>query len=224
MLYQFDTPLEWAQLSKHLEAIDYRNEIVSISLDPKILLNNPDVKELLSSLEANIKPEWPHEISFQLLYFYEHNKYLLLEPDFHFNKYRLISLRADFYTKFSNTFDLVKFKNYCRTKQEEASKSGLRKGIWHSKAAEKIFGPSEDSGYFGGTGSSGWKYIALCNFFLDLYAEFNEIQLYRIAPYENLMLRGKLFSLNSLINSSDPLVIQAIQTFFVRKLDLPIKE
>ncbi|MFQ3212578.1 MAG: hypothetical protein ACI9C9_000101 [Marivirga sp.] len=221
MLHNFEVPLEWKRLSALLEAADVRNEIQQISFNPNKLAFEPYIADVLSDLEAKNKV-LPYNITFQLIYLYEDNKYLILEPFYHFNKYRLICLRSDFYQAYPANFDLLKFKNYCKTRNEEAIKSGLRANIWHNEIGANIFGAAEDAGYFGGNGSSGWKYLALCNFLFDLYSQSKNMKLYRIAPYENIMVDGKLFTINNLFGRSEEHYKTALKQYFIRNIKLVV--
>jgi hypothetical protein len=221
MLHNFEVPLEWKRLSDLLEAADIRNEIQQISFNPNKLAFEPYINDILRDLEAK-NSVLPYNITFQLIFLYEHNKYIILEPFYHFNKYRLICLRSDFYQEQPSNFDLLKFKSYCKTKIEEAIKSGLRTDIWHNEIGANIFGAAEDAGYFGGNGSSGWKYLALCNFLFDLYSQSKDMKLYRIAPYENIMVDGKLLTINNLFTRSEETYNSALQQYFIRNINLVV--
>jgi hypothetical protein len=221
MLQQYHIPLEWKQLSNILEEADIRNELHKLSINPNNLPNTDFINEVLTELEAS-NQSLPYNIGFHLIQLFEHDQYILLEPTYHFNRYRLLTLRSDFYQDHTFNFDLIKFKTFCRTKQEESIKSGLRQDLWSHELGENIFGRAEEPGYFGGKGSSGWKFIALSNFLLDVFVASKKMKLFRVAPYEHIMVEGKLFTIHNLLNSSDENYKRAVQQYFIRRLGVSL--
>ncbi len=220
MLQLLPTPFEWQMISSCFEQINGRNEIVTIRFNPAKDLPIAPVETVVCALEGDFKQVLQETFHIKVIHLYEFNTFLLYEPAFHFNRYRLITLRDEFYDEHTG-FNVPQFKTYCRTKEQEALKAGLQADIWDMKAAHSIFGASEEAGYFGGKGSNGWKFIALANYLTDLFfTTKRKSPCYRFTPYDTLMKDGKLVQLNQLLKSRDSGAQQSMLKFFIRKMHL----
>jgi len=221
MLKSLAIPYEWKIINKYLEEVNCRNEISSVEFTIKDFNDTILLKETLQEFELEPSDLVGKILRFNVIYLFELEKYLIYEPTFHFNKYRLITLRDELYHNYS-PFDIQKYRNYCRIKEQEALKSGLKPEIWSLKYGEELFGTSEEAGYFGGKGSSGWKYIAVANFLLDAFSHEKNLDFQRFSPYDTLMVEGKLIQLQVLLLSREPKHKVSVQKYLVRKLDIPL--
>jgi hypothetical protein len=200
-------------LQQYLEKVEIRTDFRRIDIDfQKLYTKYPDhFKELAE--EMNIKwdgfLEKDLQFTFDLLQLEPTDYYLFFEPEYHFNRYRLKTLRNSFYQEIS-FFDLQKWRTYCRSKEKEAFKAGLTNEIWTYPLAEKLLGQPDEPGYFGGNGSPGWKLHAIANFSLDLFCTKNKIKFSRLTPYDSFMYQSKIELLG--------------QSLKLRKNDKPIQQ
>lgn len=182
-------------LQQYLEHIDLRTDFFRIDVNfnklyqqyPSHFIELAEEMELEwnNFLEANLN------FSFDLLHLQPTDYHLFFEPEYHFNRYRLKTLRNTFY-KETTFFDLQKWRTYCRSKEKEAFKGGLTNEIWTYPLAEKLLGKADEPGYFGGNGSSGWKLHAIANFCLDLYCHQQKIKFLRLTSFDSFMSAGKI--------------------------------
>lgn len=183
-----------------------------------------EMQELLSELGVlNFENLEKLIISVQILYLYDEKYYIFLEPDFHFNRYRLITLRSSLYEK-AMSFDLQKVRNFCRTKEREAAKSGYPKDIWANSVAGKIFGKAEDPGDFTGNGSSGWKLNALANYLFDYYSVQKDLNIVKLNYYEALMVQGKLDTIGKHLKLKNKEFNKPIQQYLTRKMGINLPQ
>lgn len=223
MLKSLAIPYEWKIINKYLEEVNCRNEISSVEFTIKDFKDTIILKDTLQEFELGPSDLVGKTLKFNIIYLFEFEKYLIYEPTFHFNKYRLITLRDELYHNYSH-FDIHKHRNYCRTKEQEALKSGLKPEIWSFKEGVELLGSSEEAGYFGGKGSSGWKYIALANYLLDTYCHEKNFAFHRFSPFDTLMVNGKLLQFQTLLMSSELKHKVTVQKYLVRKLDIPVEK
>jgi len=182
-------------LQQYLEDIELRTDFININLNFKKL--HPQHLDLFNELGDELDLTWDKLLkkevifNFKILNLQPTDYHIFFDSDHHFNRYRLKTLRNSFYhdTPF---FDLQKWRTYCRSKEKEAFKGGLVKEIWAPTAAEKLFGESDDPGYFGGNGSNGWKLQAVAHFCLDLYMKNQGLKFIRLSPYDSFMANGKI--------------------------------
>ena len=205
------------KIASLLEQIDIRNEPLDIQPSLSKIQNKAEVTQVYKDLEGQ-NDQISRLASLSLIFCFELNAYVLYEPNFFFNKYRLITLRSDLYGQMNIHFDLLKYKSYCRSKEQRALKAGLAKQIWSDPTAKGLFGASEEAGYFGGNGSNGWKLIALTNFALDVFMHEQGLRLVRLSPYDTLMINGRLLSLKDVLISNDLNVNEKVQQFLKRQL------
>jgi hypothetical protein len=182
-------------LQQYLEKIDLRTDFVKVDIDfKKLYQKNTDYfEELAEEMEIEWTPFLEKDLyfSFDLLHLQPTGYHLFFEPEYHFNRYRLKTLRNKFYQDIP-FFDLQKWRTYCRSKEKEAFKGGLTNEIWTNPLAEKLLGQADEPGYFGGNGSPGWKFHAIANFSLDLYCQQNKVKFLRITPYDSFMSQSKI--------------------------------
>lgn len=142
---------------------------------------------------------------------------VLLDEAIHFNRYRSKTLRAPFYTGLSS-FPLMKYRTYCRKYEVECLKAGTSKPFWTNPEAEAHFGPSQQSGDLGLSGSSGWKLLALREFMVDLIARKRKIRLLRISVWDDLMISSKLVKFNEVLMSPGTTESDKILSYVERKV------
>ncbi|WP_375578337.1 hypothetical protein ABWH96_15035 [Marivirga tractuosa] len=182
-------------LQHYLEEIDLRTDFLKIDIDFKKIFHQNT--SYFDQLAEEMELKWDEFLekdlgfSFELLHLQPTEYYLFFEPEYHFNRYRLKTLRNSFYQDIP-FFDLQKWRTYCRSKEKEAFKGGLTNEIWTNPLAEKLLGKADEQGYFGGNGSPGWKLHAIANFCLDLYCHQHKIKFLRLTPYDSFMAQGKI--------------------------------
>jgi len=182
-------------LQQYLENIDLRTDFLKVDISFKKLYHQNE--SYFIELAEEMELEWSQFLaedltfSFNLLHLQPTDYHLFFEPEHHFNRYRLNTLRNSFYQDIT-FFDLQKWRTYCRSKEKEAFKGGLTKEIWANPLAEKLLGKADDPGYFGGTGSSGWKLNAIADFCLDLYYQQMNMKFKRFSSYDSYMSQGKI--------------------------------
>ena len=216
MYIQTDS-FESNKIASLLEQIDIRNEPLAVQPFLGKIQNKAELIQVYKDLDGQ-HDQISRLASLSLIHCFDLDAYVLFEPNFFFNKYRLVTLRSDLYDQMNIHFDLLKYKSYCRSKEQNALKAGLAKQIWSDPTAKDLFGASEEAGYFGGNGSNGWKLIALTNFALDVFMHEQGLKLIRLSPYDTLMVNGRLHSLKELLLSSDPNVNEKVQQFLKRQL------
>ncbi|WKV10956.1 hypothetical protein [Marivirga harenae] len=182
-------------LQQYLEKIDLRTDFLRVDIEFKKL--HQQYPHYFEELAEELELKWTSFLeknlifSFDLLNLQPTDYHLFFEPEYHFNRYRLKTLRNSFYQDIP-FFDLQKWKTFCRSKEKEAFKGGLTHEIWTNPLAEKLLNKADEPGYFGGNGSSGWKLHAIANFCLDLYCKQNKIKFYRLTPYDSFMWQSKI--------------------------------
>ncbi|HET8858474.1 DUF7255 family protein [Marivirga sp.] len=210
-------------LQQYFEKIDLRTDFFRIEIDFKKLYGQYNIyfKEMAEEMEL----EWEQflkadlKFSFDLLHLQPTDYHIFFELEYHFNRYRLKTLRNSFYQEIP-FFDLQKWRTFCRSKEKEAFKGGLTNEIWTNPISEKLLGKADEPGYFGGNGSSGWKLHAIANFCLDLYCHQQKIKFLRLTPYDSFMSAGKIELLgNSLKLRKQE---QSIQQMMSRKIGYEI--
>lgn len=182
-------------IQQYLENIGIRTEFIKQELDFKALHKQYTVhfNELAKDLEIGWDKflETDLDFSFEVLHLEQTDYQLYFEPPYHFNRYRLKTLKNSFY-KDIPFFDLKKWQIYCRSREKEALKAGLTKKAWATPLAEKLLGSAEEPGYFGGNGSPGWKLHAIANFCLDLHQHHQKSKFLRLTAYDGFMVQGKI--------------------------------
>ena len=166
-------------------------------------------KEILNSFDENVFLECYNslggllkapEIKFKTSLLEFGRFCVLLDESIHFNRYRTKTLRSSFYEKLSS-FPLAKYRTYCRKFEVESLKTGTSNPYWTNEEAEEHFGPSQQSGDLGLSGSSGWKLNALKDFSIDIIARQRKIRLLRLSVWDDLMVNRRLVRFNDLLMS-----------------------
>ncbi|HAH35229.1 MAG TPA: hypothetical protein DEQ87_11225 [Algoriphagus sp.] len=143
----------------------------------------------------------------------------LFDSPIHFNRYRLISLRSDFYSEMSFPFSEA-YKRLCRTYEKECQKAGLQERIWNGPpVAGTWFGQASEPGDYSGVGASGWKLTAFNDAQIDLQSRIHGYKLIRIAPYETIMTGGSLKRLDQMLVNPNEDQRKVICNWFLRKLE-----
>ncbi|GAA5041207.1 hypothetical protein GCM10011506_42680 [Marivirga lumbricoides] len=204
---------------QYLEDAEIRNEIHTYLIDVDKLTQHSRelIREAIEEMEGIQADFHSLKISFNTIYLFEQDKHLVYEPDYLFNRYRMITLRSALYNKFQ-PLDVQKVRNYCRTKEGEALKSGLKDDIWSYSSGEKVFGVSEQPGDFTGKGSSGWKFLALSQLMADCFFYEKGIFLRRITPYDNLMFEGKIIQIGQPLKLKNVQYKRPLINFIARQL------
>ncbi len=142
----------------------------------------------------------------------------LYDDELHFNRYRLMSLKSDFYKDFNFAFAEAQ-KRLCRTYEKDCLKVGLQERIWYGPpVASRSFGAASYPGDFSGNGSSGWKLSAYNDAQHDLQTRVHGYKLIRITPYETLMTGGSLKRLDQLLVNPKEEQRKAILSWMKRKI------
>lgn len=226
MVYYLQSAHESNRILEILEEVNIRGEMVETLIKAKDFLGNPepDLLDLLEELGLESSKNLEKLIiSVQMIYLYEEKWHIFLEPDFHFNRYRLITLRSSLYDR-AFSFDLQKVRSFCRTKEREAAKSGYQKDIWANSVAEQIFGKSEDPGDFTGKGSAGWKLNALANYLFDFYSRQKDFNLVKLNYFDTLMAQGKLETIGKHLKLKNKEFNKPIQQYLSRKMGLNLPQ
>jgi hypothetical protein len=146
------------------------------------------------------------------------NIIISLDESLHFNRYRNITLKSEFYDNFPN-FSLNNYRRYCRNYEKECLKAGLKTGNWSNFESDYYFGISSQPGDFFKNGAGGWKLLALKDFLEDVYWSFNEFKILRIAVYDTIMAGGKLFRIDSILERPNHPYQEYLLKSLVRRID-----
>ncbi len=142
---------------------------------------------------------------------------VLLDEPIHFNRYRAKTLRSSFYDNLSS-FPSMKYRTYCRKHEVECIKAGTSNPHWTNQEAEYHFGPSQESGDLGLSGSAGWKLIAFKDFMIDMMCRHRKIRLLRISVWDDLMVNRSLKKFNELLISPEPAETDLVLKYVERKV------
>lgn len=142
---------------------------------------------------------------------------VFLDTDLHFNRYRLITLRASFYAE-QNLFSQEKYRRFCRMYEKDCLKSGQRDGIWTNAQAETYFGEASEAGDFFGPGAPGWKLTAYKDLLADAAVLFSGKPVLRLPVHEKLMAGGKLIKIQKLFESRNAQSTEILQNYLSRFL------
>lgn len=144
---------------------------------------------------------------------------ILYDDEIHFNRYRLISLRSDFYREFNLPF-YEAYKRLCRTYEKDCLKVGLQGRLWNGlPIAKHSFGEPNEIGDFSGTGATGWKLLAYNDAQIDIQIRIHGYRLIRLNPYETLMTGGSLKRLDHLLMNPKEEQRKMLVNWFMRKLE-----
>lgn len=108
--------------------------------------------------------------------------FIELDEENHFNRYRAITLKSNFYSNNLN-FSTQRYFEYCYNFENKCGKSG---GFWFSTNSEKQFGTSSEPGNLNGSGSSRWKQRAFYDFLRDVYSCLQPKPVYRFSVYDEI--------------------------------------
>lgn len=139
------------------------------------------------------------------------------DEELHFNRYRLITFRSNFYSELNFPF-LETQKRLCRTYEKECLKVGLQHRIWNGvPVAKHCFGEASEPGDFSENGAIGWKLTAYNDAQFDLQTRIHGYKLFRITPYETLMTGGSLKRLDQLLINPKEEQRAMLLNWFIRK-------
>jgi len=143
---------------------------------------------------------------------------ILWDEEIHFNRYRLTTLKSDFYLEMNYPF-FESYKRLCRTYEKEALKTGMQIRIWSGPPiAKTLFGEASEPGDFSGNGGTGWKLLAYNSMQTDLQTRIHGYKLIRLNPYETLMTGGSLKRLDQLLINPKEEQRSLIYNWLMRKL------
>lgn len=143
---------------------------------------------------------------------------ILYDEEYHFNRYRLKTLRSEIYHKFNFQFFETK-KRLCRSFEKDCLKVALNERRWYGPPiAKTCFGKGNDPGDFSGEGSPGWKLQAFNDLQIDLQTRLHGYKLIRLSPYETLMIGGSLRRIDQLLMNPSDETRGRILNWLLRKL------
>ncbi|MBN3582223.1 hypothetical protein JYB64_07470 [Algoriphagus aestuarii] len=210
-------------ITRQLESILKESELAyegefELELNPKFLEGKGQnwLEEIYSDLGGiNTSP-----LLRKLKFDFKINRTLIqYDDELHFNRYRLISLRSEFYTE-NNVPFLEAHKRLCRTFEKDCLKAGMQHRIWNGPpVAKHSFGESNDPGDFTGNGAVGWKLLAYNDAQMDIQTRIHGYKLIRFNPYETLMTGGSLKRLDQLLMNPKDEQRKALLNWFMRKLE-----
>lgn len=145
--------------------------------------------------------------------------FFLYDDAYHFNRYRLLTLKSDVYSIFTFPWK-TNYLRLCRNHERECLLSGLQERIWNGPPlAGACFGKSEEPGDLSGNGSSGWKLNAYNDVQYDLITRLQGYKIIRIPAYENLMIGGSLKKIDQLLLNPNEAILKSIASWLVRKME-----
>lgn len=157
--------------------------------------------------------------SVQYIHFEQDKKALIIDNSTSFNRYRLQTLRSDFYSQ-HNFFKTEEYKALCRQKEIECLKDGSGRALWESKESSFHFGDSAAAGELYGNGSSGWKLKALYDFITDIYfSRMFASGFRRISLYDKFLASGQLLILRDHLLPNSPHT-SGVANFIKGKMDI----
>ncbi|MHA7128592.1 DUF7255 family protein [Algoriphagus namhaensis] len=140
------------------------------------------------------------------------------DDESHFNRYRLITLKSDVYSEFSFHFEQA-YRRLCRTFEKDCLKVGLQHRVWFGPPiAKSLFGEGGEPGDFFDMGAPGWKLGAFNDLQMDLQSRLHGYKIIRIAPYETLMIAGRLQRIDHLLMNPSEEMRGVILNWLKRKM------
>ena len=158
-----------------------KGERIKINLDS--LKNLDQIKKIYNELGgcSNKISLWLCHVEIKL----QNDKYLELDEQLHFNRYRLITLNSKLYVN-CNLFNVDFYKDLCKNHEIDCLKSGGYAGKWKNNSTEKLFLKSSPFKDLNGNGSSRWKQRAFYDFIKDIFALENNKNLRRVSIWETI--------------------------------------
>jgi len=147
-------------------------------------------------------------------------KLLSVDGASHFNRYRLSTLRSEFYSSFKG-FKKGDYQRYCRNFEKECIKAAANEKDWTNNLAEAHFGRAVEPGDFYGNGSPGWKMRAFRHFLTDHLTWLEGKTFIRISIYDTLMIDSKLIRLDKLLMTTKELYDEYLTKYLFRRLGIP---
>lgn len=159
---------------------------------------SPYYKEIFAIYRelGGIQSEIPVGIKSKDLDVVINRKLLELDEENHFNRYRLLTLKASIYNA-NKAFNTERYKRYC---QEHESKCQMRGGYWTSPSSEKQFGISNTPGDFKGNGSARLKQRAFYDMLKDFIPHISGNPIRRIAIYDHVNIDGRELTIHKILN------------------------
>ncbi len=188
-----------------------------LDLNPNFLDENS--KDWLSEAYQELGGKSDYPLLEKLKFDFKINRFVIkYDDESHFNRYRSITLRSDIYGHFSFTFSQA-YKRLCRTFEKDCLKVGMQNRAWFgSPMAKAHFGEGSDPGDFFDEGAPGWKLLAYNDLQMDLQSRLHGYKLIRIAPYETLMIGGRLQRIDHLLMSANDDTKAIILNWLKRKM------
>lgn len=106
-----------------------------------------------------------------------------LDEQLHFNRYRAMTLHADWMRPlpWRDTY-LV----FCRAREQDCLADGRWGRRWTNSSCERLFGPADPPGTFERGGAPRWKQRALYDALKDMLAVSGSVKLARLAIYDTI--------------------------------------
>ena len=108
-----------------------------------------------------------------------------LDEERHFNRYRLLTLKSEFYKNW-DLFNVEKYKEFCVKYEQKCLETAGWAGNWKNNSTEKQFGKSNAEKNLTENGSSRWKQRAYYDFVKDISSLIIKIPIIRISIYEKI--------------------------------------
>ena len=124
---------------------------------------------------------------------------IILDEEICFNRYRGKFLALPFFKDFTH-LNIQNQRSFCRSREKECLKVGIKHDAWSSRESELFFGSPAEPGDLGsvGNGSPAWKLSALRNSINDIY--FHERgEFTRITIFDRIMISGRLMPLKDIL-------------------------
>ena len=172
-----------------------------------------DIENILEDLDGT----FPEELELEPLPIVNDKFLLKIWSTLDFNRYRIKTLRADFYDG-KTGFKLDQYRLNCRNQENECLKKGTSPNYWTNTGDEKFFGQSEEAGDLGLNGSASWKMRAFKNFIQDLLLFHQNNPVIIISIYDKLMVNGSLITIEKLLLEHPTDFDKYFWQFFSRKI------
>lgn len=176
------------------------------------------IKEAYSEL-GGIENEIPYqsnEYDFQLK-----EGIILIDTEKDYNRYRAITLRSEIY-KLIPSINTENHKRFCRQYETECLKSAGNINNWSNKESEKYYGRSQEIGDLSEPGPSLWKLNAMKNFMTDISSLVLKTKIFRISPYDNLVIGGKMIKVKDLLLQRSSYNELYLLNYMLRGLGIPV--
>lgn len=213
-----------------LEKVDIRGEEESFSVATlwrKLSNRSQDaLTEVLEDLGfvGDLEALHKAEELISTIHLFQEGVYFVYDDALSFNRYRNITLRADFYDQADHILNPSAYRQWNRQKEKECLKAGIQAGNWHTKRVQAFFGPSDEPGDFYKRGSAAWKWRAFQAALLDAWFLEKRAAFFHLSPYEKILVQGQLMELGQIVDKRLRSHEQALLNVLCRKAGLNQRE